>query len=355
MRFSKAHTPPLPPRKQGGTKSGRKQGGTKSSRKRGGKTEIRKQRGTNSGATLLFIVVMMPMMLFAQEQVQRRIAVTIDDLPAQRGELNQLQEITDRLLTQISEYQIPVVGFVNEGKLYRQDEVDERIALLRKWLDAGHELGNHTFSHQCNNDLPVEEYEEEIIRGESVLRMLMNEYDRELRYFRHPCLFTGPTAEYKGELDNFLSEHGYTVAPVTVDNSEWLIAAVFERAMRDGKTELADSVAATYVPHMEAVMEHYENMSTEFLGYELPQILLCHANELNAEYFHDVVEMLKRRGYEFITLEEALKDSAYSLPEAPNRRGTSWLHRWREAKGLDYDPEPDAPEWVMKLYQEKYR
>jgi peptidoglycan-N-acetylglucosamine deacetylase len=337
MNFKKALSPPLPPRKQGG------------------EPKRRDVFGMRRRAVLIFIFVLMPMLLFAQEQVHRRIAVTIDDLPAQRGDLKQIQEITDKLLAQVAEYQIPVVGFVNEGKLYQRDEVDERIALLRKWLDARHELGNHTFSHPCDNNMPVEEYEEDIIRGENVLRMLLNEYDRELRYFRHPCLFTGPTAEYKASLDSFLSQHGYTVAPVTVDNSEWLIAAVYEKAKRAGEIELADSIAATYVPHMEVVMEHYEQMSKEFLGYDLPQILLMHANELNAEYFSDVVEMLKRRGYEFITLEEALRNSAYSLPEAPNKRGVSWLHRWRAAKGLEYDPEPDAPEWVMKLYEEKYQ
>ena len=306
-------------------------------------------------AALIFIIIIAPVITTAQEQAHRRIAVTIDDLPTQRGDLNQMQKITDRLLEQISELNIPVVGFVNEGKLYRKDELDERIALLRKWLDAGCELGNHTFSHQCNNEQPVEAYEEDIIRGENVLKMLMNEYERKLRYFRHPCLFTGPTAEYKQELDRFISQHGYTVAPVTIDNSEWLIAAVYERALKDGRNNLADSVALTYLPHMEAVMEHYEQMSTEFLGYELPQILLMHANELNAVYFQDVVEMLQLRGYEFISLEEALRDSAYTLPEVPKKWGISWLHRWREAKGLAYDPEPDAPEWVMKLYQEKYR
>jgi peptidoglycan/xylan/chitin deacetylase (PgdA/CDA1 family) len=304
---------------------------------------------------LLIVSAILPLFAFAQEQAHRRIAVTIDDLPAQRGELKQIQEITDRLLAEIAELQIPVVGFVNEGKLYKRDEVDERIGLLRQWLEAGHELGNHTFSHRCDNSMPVEEYEEDIIRGESVLKMLMSEYDRELRYFRHPCLFTGPTEEYRSELNRFLDEHGYTVAPVTIDNSEWLIGAVYERARRDGNGGLADSLAATYVPHIEAVMEHYERMSMEFLGYEPPQIFLMHANELNAEYFDDLIEMLQARGYEFITLDEALKDSAYSLPEAPNKRGVSWMHRWREAKGLEYDPEPDAPEWVMKLYQEKYR
>jgi len=290
-----------------------------------------------------------------REPASRRMAITVDDLPTQRGDLEKMRSITARLLEEIAEQEIPVVGFANEGKLHRLGQLEERTDLLRQWLDAGLELGNHTYSHNCDLSVPVEDYQEDVIRGETVLRRLMEERGMPLRYFRHPCLYTGPTAEYKRELDEFLESRRYTVAAVTVDNSEWLLGAVYSKAKQKGDTATVSRIREAYVPYMETTVEFFEDLSREFLGYELPQILLLHANELNADLLGDVIRMLKHRGYRFVTLEEALGDPAYSLPEAPSKRGLSWIHRWRKAAGLEFRREPDAPEFVVELFEGGYR
>ena len=59
--------------------------------------------------------------------------------------------MTAKLLGTLRDQKIPVVGFVNEKKLYKPGEVDERIKALQMWLDYGFELGNHTFSHVSLN------------------------------------------------------------------------------------------------------------------------------------------------------------------------------------------------------------
>jgi len=87
--------------------------------------------------------------LRAAEKPDRAVAITIDDLPA--GAANSLPaatitEMTAKLLGTLRDQKVPVVGFVNEKKLYKFGEVDERIKALRMWLDYGFELGNHTFS-----------------------------------------------------------------------------------------------------------------------------------------------------------------------------------------------------------------
>ena len=50
----------------------------------------------------------------------------------------------------------------------------------------------------------------------------------------------------------------------------------------------------------------------ELFGYEVPQILSIHCNELNATTLRDSVARLRARGYAFITLDEAMKDPAPS-------------------------------------------
>lgn len=107
---------------------------------------------------------------------QRYIAVTIDDLPvvSTRTDLKNRQEITRKLLAHITKAKVPAIGFVNENKLYTNEKRDEaQIDLLSSWLDADLELGNHTFSHVNIANVPLEKYEEDILKGEIITKELL--------------------------------------------------------------------------------------------------------------------------------------------------------------------------------------
>jgi peptidoglycan/xylan/chitin deacetylase (PgdA/CDA1 family) len=281
----------------------------------------------------------------------RQVAVTFDDLPASQGELEDMQRITSALLASLKRNGVPVTAFVNEGKLNRRGEADKRINLLRAWLDAGEELGNHTFSHINLQRVPLADYEQDVVRGEPVTRRLMQERGMKVRYFRHPFLFTGTTPEYKEGLAKFLAARGYTVAPVTLDNGDYMFADVYFKAKKRGDTETAKRVADAYVPYMETIFDFFERLSAETFGREVRQVLLLHANEINADRFDELAAMMKRRGYTFVTLGEALKDPAYSEPDALYKNGVSWIHRWRKAKGLPQKWEPEVPKFVDELYK----
>jgi peptidoglycan/xylan/chitin deacetylase (PgdA/CDA1 family) len=282
---------------------------------------------------------------------KREVAVTFDDLPAPQGDLEDMRRITNHLLESVKRNRVPAIGFVNEGKLYRRGEIDERTDLLRAWLDADFELGNHTYSHINLQRAPLKDYEDDVVRGETVTRMLLAERGMKLRYFRHPFLFTGTTPDYKRGLAEFLAARGYTVAPVTIDNGDYIFADVYFKAKKRGDVETAKRVADAYVPYMETVFDHFERLSNETFGREVKQVLLLHANELNADHFDELASMLRQRGYIFITLEEALKDPAYAEPDALYKSGISWIHRWRITKGLPLKWEPEAPKFVDELYK----
>ncbi|HVI79479.1 MAG TPA: hypothetical protein VM715_15200, partial [Candidatus Acidoferrum sp.] len=71
-------------------------------------------------------------------KADRQVAVTIDDLPAgmaDRLPASDIAALTTKLLTTLRDQKIPVVGFVNEKKLYKPGEVDQRIHALQMWLD----------------------------------------------------------------------------------------------------------------------------------------------------------------------------------------------------------------------------
>ena len=110
-------------------------------------------------------------------------------------------------------------------------------------------------------------------------------------------------------------------------------------------------VGEAYVPYMENKIDYWERQSVKLFGREVRQTLLIHANFINSDYLDDLAKMLKKRGYEFVTLEEALKDEAYLLPDTfIKRAGISWLHRWALDRGREtvLPDEPKVPDFVMK-------
>lgn len=284
---------------------------------------------------------------------ERAINITFDDLPATHGNLEDMQYITSSLLKVLVEHQVPAIGFVNESKLYSNNSPnDSYIELLSSWLEAGMDLGNHTYSHIFIDNATIEEYKKDVLRGEIITRPLVEKYRKELIYFRHTQLRTGPTDEYKKELDDFLRKQKYTIAPVTIDNDEYIYAYCYKEAIKHGNNDEAEMIKKAYLEYMEGVFQFYESQSHEFLGYEPRQILLLHANLLNADAMNDLILMIKDRGYRFIALEKALTDSAYSLPEVQADKGISWLHRWMIAEGVQPKEQPAPSKWVINLFNQ---
>ena len=191
------------------------------------------------------------------------MAITIDDLP--RGgdggarTLPAVRAMTAKLMAPFREGRIPVIGFVNEG---RADDLgpDGLREILDIRLDAGADLGNHTYSHPNINNVPLNDYTANIGNGEPITRAALAAHGKTLRYFRHPFLFTGPTPEIKKGMQAFLDGHGYRVAPVTLDNSDYAFAAAYT------KPAYRDRVRAEYVPYMESIVAFFRSDRLRSLG-----------------------------------------------------------------------------------------
>jgi peptidoglycan/xylan/chitin deacetylase (PgdA/CDA1 family) len=302
-------------------------------------------------ALVLFSCCTLPDPLSAQALPQREIAITIDDLPA--GNANNMNAagitaMTKKLLGTLREQKVPAVGFVNERKVYKAGEADERIASLNMWLDSGFELGNHTFGHTSLNNVPLQVWEEEVMRGEVITKILLAQHHMKMRYFRHPYLDTGRDLQTRRAAEAFLYQRGYQIAPITMDAWDWAYAGVYEDARKRGDSELQNRLLTSYLEHTSEVFDYFEKLSRDLFGYEPKQILLLHGNWLEADHIGELFDLLRKRGYKFVTLEEALSDSAYSSPdEYVGPEGSSWLEHWAITRGKPPLNEPVFPQWVL--------
>lgn len=303
--------------------------------------------------TIFLLASVVP--LAAQNPPRRAIAITIDDLPAASADFMTADEIngmTAKLVTTLRDQKIPAVGFVNEKKLYKLGEVDARINALKMWGDNGLELGNHTYAHTSLNRVTLKDWEEEVIRGETVTAQLLAQHQMKMRYFRHPYLDTGRDLQTRGDAEAFLVNRGYRIAPVTMDAWDWMYAPVYEDARKRGDTELQKKLLDSYLAHTTDVFDYYEKLSKNLIGYEPAQILLLHGNWLEADHIGELLDLLRKRGYRFVTLGEALGDTAYSLPdEYVGEEGGGWIEHWAITRGQPPRGTPEFPQWVMDLWK----
>lgn len=281
----------------------------------------------------------------------KQIAFTIDDLPLNGPsiEIKRLNKMTENLLTVLKKNRIPMIGFVNESLLYAPNETDARIAVLKMWIDGGVELGNHTYSHLGFKDASLANYEDDFIRGDSVTKMLLK--PNKPRYFRHPFLQMGNTRELEDSFEKFIGERGYKAVPITMDTMDWMFLAAYTKSLKEKDKALQKRVTDEYLKFVGLKIDSAEKISYELFGHNIKHILLLHANELNGDNFEALVQIYKDKGYQFITVEEALKDEIYRFPDkyVPT---SDWLSLWANDKGKRFET-PQPPDFVQKIYQGK--
>lgn len=156
-----------------------------------------------------------------------QIAVTVDDLPVHGPTLPGVTRmaIVEGLLVAFAAHHLPPVhGFVN-GKRVNDDPATE--AVLRRWVAAGQELGNHSWSHPSLNSTALDAYLADVRRGEEILALVAP--DQTWKVFRYPFLQQGDTSEKRDGVRRFLKEGGYVVADVTIDADDWAFSPPFVR------------------------------------------------------------------------------------------------------------------------------
>jgi peptidoglycan/xylan/chitin deacetylase (PgdA/CDA1 family) len=297
----------------------------------------------------------------AQESTRREVAITVDDLPGALpgndfayGDLKELQKINHGIPGVLKAHHAWAIGFVNERKLQVQGERDARAALLQSWLDDGLFLGNHTYSHADFSTTPLQEYEDETIRGEVVTGALLKARGEKELYFRHPYLDTGLSLDVKNAFDAFLQARGYVIAPVTIEDADYVFNDALAHAYETKDKKLAAKAKKEYLEYVDTVFNYAESESAKLFSRQIPQVLLIHDNALNTECLDALLTKLEQRGYKFISLQEAMTDPAYATPDLWVGTGVLWMERWKIAMGLKPEPDkgPDPPKWASDIFDQ---
>jgi peptidoglycan/xylan/chitin deacetylase (PgdA/CDA1 family) len=292
------------------------------------------------------LAVLALLILGAGQARAEDVALTFDDLPqlALTDDADYAKALTDRLLAGLSRRHLPAIGFVVGSKLDDDDRA-ARVALLEAWLKAGRPLGNHTYDHTSLNRTPLADYIEGAQKDDDVLRPLLAKHHEKPRWFRHPYLETGATAEAVKGFGSWLEAHGYRVAPVTIENSDWMFAYPYDEAVMKGDEAAARRIRLEYVDYTAKCVVWYRAAALGLLGRRPALVFLLHASRLNADTIDELARILRHNGLKPVSLERAMRDPAYALPDPPDTQGEEWLSRWAQRlhRRLPFSVFPDVP------------
>jgi peptidoglycan/xylan/chitin deacetylase (PgdA/CDA1 family) len=241
-----------------------------------------------------------------------------------------------------------VYGFVN-GKRVADDPSAE--AILIRWKEAGHPLGNHTYSHVSLNAVGLSDYFADLERGEEILKRLQSDAGV-WKVFRHPFLYEGDTSEKREGVRGYLREHGYATAPVTIDADDWAFNPPFSRCTAQHDAASLAKLRRAFIEVHTDELRRMRALTRTLMQREVRQILLLHIGAADADSIEDLLTAYEMQGVKWIDLRTALADAMYGLdPGDVARYGAAFPYRLAKARGISVG----APVFARDLEDELSR
>jgi peptidoglycan-N-acetylglucosamine deacetylase len=272
----------------------------------------------------------------------QQVALTFDDLPAHGALPPGATRVTIArdIIRALQDAKAPRVwGFINAQKLEQDPAVGE---VLKFWIDAGFPLGNHTYSHKDLHATSIEDFEKDVAANEPALRSLMG--GKDWHWFRYPFLREGNTLEKRHALIAHLRQQNYRVAQTTLDFEDYAWNAPYARCLARNDLASMEWLKSSYLSTASEFIELGQKMARQLYGRDIRHVMLLHLGGFQTVMLPKLIDLLRERGFQLITLEEAQQDAAYqSDPDAASKYGGTLLEQLMAARRLPVPPHVDKP------------
>lgn len=240
----------------------------------------------------------------ATAQEDKRIALSFDDAPRHPGGFMTPDERAIALIAGLARAGVEQAGFfITTGNLDTDfgKGGEERI---RAYAAAGHVLGNHSHSHDWLSRSEASDYIADLDRAEAWLK----DKPGKRPWYRFPYLDEGQDVARRDALRAALAQRGLMNAYVTIDDYDWAIDGLAQRAVEAGRAIDMDALGTLFVETIVGTADFYDRMARETLGRPVAHVLLLHETDLAGLFIVDLVEGLRAEGWTIITMDEAYRD-----------------------------------------------
>jgi peptidoglycan-N-acetylglucosamine deacetylase len=249
-----------------------------------------------------------------KQPAQPVIAVTVDDLPmhgpypADESPVSAVRGVATALKAE----GVEAYAFINGQWTESQPATSEALEI---WRDAGLPLGNHGWAHRHLSGMSAAEFEQELVKNEPLLRRLSD--GRDWKWFRYPFLDEGENADKRAAAREVLARHGYRVAAVTMDFTDWAWTAPYARCRDSGDEAAVARLEQLFLQSSRENIAYYRQLSRTVYGREIPYVLILHVSAFEARVLPRLLRLLREEGFRFTTLAEAQPDPAYADQNEP--------------------------------------
>ncbi|HXG80832.1 MAG TPA: polysaccharide deacetylase family protein [Sphingomicrobium sp.] len=266
--------------------------------------------------------------------VQPQIAITIDDLPV-HGPFppdSDAVAVNRQMIAAIKTAGVPAYAVIN-GANSGQPKVD----VLGEWTEAGIQLGNHGWAHRHLSEISVDEFEQELIRNEPLLRRAGGDW----RWFRYPFLDEGKDEAQRAAARRILAKHGYKVAAVTLDTWDWQWTAPYARCSAIGDQSAIVELERLYLAAAKESIAVARETARKIHGRDIPYVQLMHVSAMSARMMPRLLQLYRDAGFRLISLAEAQRDPAYRAYTDPSLPAPPSVWQVAEQRGIRLPQPPD--------------
>jgi peptidoglycan/xylan/chitin deacetylase (PgdA/CDA1 family) len=214
-------------------------------------------------------------------------------------------------------------------------------SVLDEWCAAGHHVGGHTHFHACLNWLGAKRYIEDIDQSHELIEPWLAKAPS--RYFRFAMDMLGDTRSKTDEVMTHLAQTGFMHAPISYWFYDTQFVFAYDRAVRTDSSDEIAWLRDRFVETAISCLRSQVAASERTLGRCPAHISLIHNSAIAADTYDRVLEAYADAGVEFVTLEEAMRDSA-NLIVAPgaNPHFRNLTQRWAEVLGVEIEGCPPS-------------
>lgn len=252
----------------------------------------------NLSKIFVYFLIMTP--CFSHLAYSKEIAITFDDSPRHAKGYFDGNTRSKKLIDELRSHHVKQVAFFSVSERLNKEGIER----LNRYAKAGHIIANHTHSHPNINQLTLENFSQDFLMAHNKLKS----FDNYSKLFRFPYLREGDTRLKRDGMRQLLREHGYRNAYITLNNYDWYIEVLFQRAIKKGEEVDMGRMKAFYVDMIMESIEYYDQMAVTRLGRSPKHVLLLHEMDISALFIGDLVDELRKRGWSIISPLEAYKD-----------------------------------------------
>jgi peptidoglycan/xylan/chitin deacetylase (PgdA/CDA1 family) len=190
----------------------------------------------------------------------------------------------------------------------------------------------------------VEAFEREVAEDEPALELLEGDAKDDWRWFRYPYLREGDTVEKRRAIRAYLKARGYRIAQVTLDWEDYLWNTAYARCAARNDTKSIEWLKSSYLNTASAFLDLGREQAKLIYGHEINYVLLLHLGAFSSTILPEALDLLKKKGFQLVTLEEAESDAVYDGdPDVGLHDAGTLLDQWMQVKQIKYPRHAEKP------------